>query len=193
MTSVSKNDYINKLDDIINKYNNTYYGIIKMKPADVNQTHILNLVKKLMIKIQNLTLVILLEFRNIKVFFQKVTNQSDEVLVIKIVKNTVSWTYVISDLKCEEIIGTFYENKLQKPNQKEFRTEKAIRRKGDKLYVKWKGYNNSFNRWINKKGSINELIFSGTKIFRKIRFVSLCRFKKIELKNAIGIYTSSFA
>ena len=74
MTSVSKNDYINKLYDIINKYNNTYHGIIKMKPADVNQTHILNLVKKLMIKIQNLKLVMLLEFRNIKVFFQKVTN-----------------------------------------------------------------------------------------------------------------------
>ena len=71
--------------------------------------------------------------------------------MIKIVKNTVLSTYVISDLKCEEIIGTFYEKKLQKPNQKEFRIEKAIRRKGDKLYVKWKGYNNSFNRWINKK------------------------------------------
>ena len=74
LTSVSKNDYINKLDDIINKYNNTYHGIIKMKPADVNQTHILNLVKKLMIKIQNLKLVIPLEFRNIKVFFENVTN-----------------------------------------------------------------------------------------------------------------------
>ena len=74
MTSVSKNDYINKLDDIINKYNNTYHGIIKMKPADVNQTHILNLVKKLMIKIQNLKLVIPLECRNIKVFFENVTN-----------------------------------------------------------------------------------------------------------------------
>ena len=74
MTSVSKNDYINKLDDIINKYNNTYHGIIKMKPADVNQTHILNLVKKLTIKIQNLKLVIPLEFRNIKVFFENVTN-----------------------------------------------------------------------------------------------------------------------
>ena len=74
MTSVSKNDYINKLDDIINKYNNTYHGIIKMKLADVNQTHILNLVKKLMIKIQNLKLVIPLEFRNIKVFFENVTN-----------------------------------------------------------------------------------------------------------------------
>ena len=61
------------------------------------------------------------------------------------VKNTVPWTYVISDLKGEEIIWTFYENKLQKTNQKEFRTEEVIKRKGDKSYVKWKGYNNSFN------------------------------------------------
>ena len=96
-------------------------------------------------------------------------------------------------LHVKKLLERFMKTNCKKPNQKEFRTEKAIRRKGDKLYVKWKGYNNSFNRWINKKGSINELIFSGTKIFRKIRFVSLCRLKKIELKNAIGIYTSSFA
>ena len=64
------------------------------------------------------------------------------------VKNTVPWTYVISDLKGEEIIWTFYENKLQKTNQKEFRTEEVIKRKADKSYVKWKGYNNSFNSWV---------------------------------------------
>ena len=44
-----------------------------------------------------------------------------------------------------------YENELQKANQKEFRIEKVIKRKGDKLYVKWKGYNNFFNCWIDKK------------------------------------------
>ena len=52
-------------------------------------------------------------------------------------------TYVINDLNGEEIIGKFYEKELQKTNQQEFRTEKVIRRKGDKLYVKWKGYDNS--------------------------------------------------
>ena len=51
----------------------------------------------------------------------------------------------------EEIVGTFYENKLQKTNQKEFRIEKVIKRKGDKLYIKWKRYNNSFNSRIDKK------------------------------------------
>ena len=60
-------------------------------------------------------------------------------------------TYVISDAKGEEIVGTFYEKELEKTNQKEFRVEKVIKRKGDKLYVKWKGYNSSFNCWIDEK------------------------------------------
>ena len=72
------------------------------------------------------------------------------------VKNTVPWAYVINDLNGEEIVGTVYENKLQKTKQKEFRIEKVIKRKGDKLYVKWKGYNSSFNGWIYEKDSINE-------------------------------------
>ena len=63
-------------------------------------------------------------------------------------------TYVISDLNGIEIVGNFYEKELQKTNQKELRTEKIIKRKGDKLYVKWKGYNNSFNSWIDKKDLI---------------------------------------
>ena len=59
--------------------------------------------------------------------------------------------HVINDLNGEEIIGIFYEKELQKTNQKEFRIEKVIMRKGDKLYVKWKGYDNSLNSWINEK------------------------------------------
>ena len=51
-------------------------------------------------------------------------------------------------------MGTFYEKELQKTNQEEFRIEKVIKRKGDKIYVKWKGYDNSFNSWINKKDLI---------------------------------------
>ena len=62
--------------------------------------------------------------------------------MIKKVKNTVPWAYVINDLNGEDIVGTFHEKELQKTNQKEFRIEKVIKRKGDKLYVKWKGCNN---------------------------------------------------
>ena len=78
-------------------------------------------------------------------------NWSEENFVVRNIKNTVSWTYVIGDLNGEEIVGSFYEKELQKTNQKEFRIEKVIKRKGNKLYVKWKGYNNSFNSWIDKK------------------------------------------
>ena len=69
---------------------------------------------------------------------------SEEVFVISKIKNTVPWTYVINDLNGEEITGSFYEKELQKTSQKEFIIEKVIRRKGDKLYVKWKGYDNGF-------------------------------------------------
>ena len=70
-------------------------------------------------------------------------NWSEEVFIIKKIKSTVPWTYALNDLNDEEIIGTFYENELQKTDQKEFRIEKVLKKRGDKLYVKWKGYNNS--------------------------------------------------
>ena len=75
--------------------------------------------------------------------------------MIKKDENTIQWTYNISDFNGEEIVGTFYEKELQKTNkkknQKEFRIEKVIKRKGDELYVKWKEYHNFFNSWIDKK------------------------------------------
>ena len=82
-----------------------------------------------------------MEYKNI---FPKGSNPnwSEEVFVIKKVKNTVPWTYVISDLNGEDIVGTFCEKELQKANEKEFRVENVIKRKGNKLYVQWKGYNN---------------------------------------------------
>ena len=82
---------------------------------------------------------------------KNVPNWSEEVFVIKKAQNTVPWAYVIRDLNGEEIVGTFYEKELRKTNQEEFRVEKVIKRKGDKLYIKWKGYNNYFISWIDKK------------------------------------------
>ena len=78
-------------------------------------------------------------------------NWSEEVFVVSKIKNTVPWTYVVSDLNGEEITGSFYEKELQKTSQEKFRIEKVLKRKGDKLYVKCKGYDNSFNKWSNKK------------------------------------------
>ena len=78
-------------------------------------------------------------------------NWSEQIFAIKKIKNTVPQTYVINDLNGEEIISTFYENELQGTKQNEFRIEKVIKKKGDKLYVKWKGCDNSFNSWCDKK------------------------------------------
>ena len=72
-------------------------------------------------------------------------------IVIKKVRNTVPWIYIINCLNEEEAVGTFYEKEFEKSNQKEFRVEKVIKRKGNKLYVKWKGENSYFNSWIDKK------------------------------------------
>ena len=88
-----------------------------------------------------------------KIIFSKgyTPNWSEDVFVIKKIKNAVPWTYVIDDLNGEEITGTFYEKELQKIDLQEFRIEKVIKINGDKLYVKWKGYDNSFNSWIDEK------------------------------------------
>ena len=80
-------------------------------------------------------------------------NWSEEVLVIKKVKDTVLWTkrYYQCNLKNEGIIGTFYEKELQKASQKEFRDLKVIQRKADRLYVQWKGFDNSFSIRVHMK------------------------------------------
>ena len=101
MTSISKNVYIDKLDDIIHKYNNKSIEKLTLSLLVLKTIHTLTLVKNLMIMTLNLRLVIMQEYQNIK--------------------------------------------------KQEFRIEKVIKRKSDKLYVKWKGYDNSFNSWTDKK------------------------------------------
>ena len=70
---------------------------------------------------------------------------------MKKAKITLPWTYVIIGLNEEDIVWTFCEKESQRTNQKELRVLKKIKRIGDKLYVKWKGYDSSFNSWIDKK------------------------------------------
>ena len=156
MTSISKKVYIDKLDDIVNEYNNTYNRTIKMKTVDVDDNTYIDFEKGVNDKDPKFKIGAHIRISKYKNIFAKgyTPNWSEEVFVIKKVKNTVSWTYVINDLKGEEIIGPFYEKELQKTNQKEFRIEKVMKRKCDKLYVKWKGYDNSFNSWIDKKNLV---------------------------------------
>ena len=111
MTSVSKNVYIDKLDDIVNEYNNTYHTTIKMRPIDVKDNTYINTDKKFNDKDPKFKVGDHVRRSKYKNIFAKgyTPNWSERGFVIKKVKNTVPWTYVINDLKGEEITGTFYE------------------------------------------------------------------------------------
>ena len=153
MTAISKNVYIDKLDDIVNEYNNTYHRTIKMKPVDVKNYTYIDFEKEVNDKDPKFKVGDYVRISKYKNIFAKgyTPNWSEEIFVINKNKNTVPWTYVINDLNGEEIIRIFYEKELQKTNQKEFRTGKVLRKKDDKLYVQWKDFDNSFNSWICKK------------------------------------------
>ena len=134
MTSVSKNVYIDKLDDTVNKCNNTY-RTIKMKPVDIKQSTYIDSSKEINDEDPKFKIGHIVRVSKYKNIFAKdyVPNWPEKGFVIKKVKNTVSWTYVVSDRKDEEIVGTFCKKELQKTNQKEFVVENVIKRKSDKL------------------------------------------------------------
>ena len=109
MTSILKNMYVDKLDDMVNKYINTYRGTLKMKPADVKSNTCIDSNKEINgedLKFKIGDIVRISKYKNIfaKVY---VPNWSEEVFVITKVKITVPWTYVISDLEGEKTVGTF--------------------------------------------------------------------------------------
>ena len=153
MTAISKNVYFDVLDDIVDKYNNIVHRTIKMKPIDVTVDSYVEYNEDFNKKDSKSNVGDYVRISKYKNIFAKgyTPNWSEEVFVINKIKNTVPWTYAISDLNGEEITGSFYEKELQKTSQEKFRIEKVLNRKGDKLYVKWKGYDNRFNSWIDKK------------------------------------------
>ena len=130
MAAVSKNVYIDKLDNIINEYNNTY-RTLKMKPIEVKDNTYIDSIKEVNnedSKFKGGDHVRISKYKNI--FVKGYTpNWFEEVFVIKEVKNTVPRTYAINGLNGEEIIETFCEKEQQKANQQGFRMEKVIKRK----------------------------------------------------------------
>ena len=151
-----ENVYFNVLYDIVDKYNNTYHKTIKMKPINAKSDSFAEYNEESNEKDPKFKVGNHVRISKYKNIFAKryAPNWSEEIFVISKIQNTVPWTYLTSDLNGEDIACSFYEKELQKTNQKEFRTEKVIKRKRNKLYVKWKGYNNSFNSWIDNKDLI---------------------------------------
>ena len=114
MTSISKNVYIDKLDDIIDEYNNTYHRTIKIKPIDVKDNKYINFEKEVNKKDPKFKVGDYVRISKYKNIFAKgyMPNWSEEVFIISKIKNTVLWTYIINDLNGEEIIGKLYEKEL---------------------------------------------------------------------------------
>ena len=144
MTAVSKNVYFDVLDNIVDKYHNKVHRTIKMKRIDVTsdsydeQNEDSNKTEP---KFKAGDHVMISKYKNI--FARGYTqNQSEDVFVVIKIKDTVQQTYATSDLNGEPIAGSFYEKELPKTSQEKFRIGKVLKRKGDKLYVKWKGYDN---------------------------------------------------
>ena len=123
---------------IVNKYNNTVHRTIKMKPINVTSDSYAeynedsNATKP---KFKVSDHVRISKYKNL--FAKRYTqNWSEEVFFVSKVKNTVPWTYVISEIYSEKIAGRFYEKQLQKSIQEKFKMEKVLQRKCDKLHVK---------------------------------------------------------
>ena len=139
MTSIGKNVYFNVLDGIVNKYNNTYHSSIKMKPKDVTDDSFVEYVEESNKKDHTFKIGDHVRISKYKNIFAKgyTPNSSEEVFVVNKLQNTVSWTYLINDLNGEKIVGRFYEKDFYK-----------------KFYVKWKGYDDSFNSWVDENDFI---------------------------------------
>ena len=126
-TDTSKKVYIEKLDAIVNKYNNTYNKAVIMKPVDVKDNTYIEFGQKSKdkLKFQVSDHIRISKYKSI--FAKGYTpNLSGEVSVIEKVKISVPWIYIISDLNGEELVSTFYEKELQKTSQEELKTKKVL-------------------------------------------------------------------
>lgn len=157
--------WINKLQDVINKYNGTKHRTIKMKPIDVNKFNEQNLLNtvynyKIHIPFKNKN-----KFRvgdNVRIskykhIFEKnyTANWTCEIFKVRKILSTDPVTYVLEDFNGEDIAGSFYEEELQMVKDPDiFLIEKIIRRKKDKVFVKWLGFDEKFNSWIHKNDVI---------------------------------------
>ena len=120
MTDISKNVYFDVSDNIVDKYNSTYHRTINMKPIDVRDDSFAEYNEEPNEKDPKFKVGEHVRISKYKNIFAKgyAPNWSEEIFVVKKIKNTVPWTYLISDLNKEEIVGGFYKKELLKTNQK---------------------------------------------------------------------------
>ena len=122
MTSISKNVYVDKLDDMVHKYNNKNHRTIKIKPIDIKDNTYIDFGKEVNDNDPKFKVDDHVRTSKYKNIFAKgyTPNWPEELFIIKKVRNTVPWTYVIDDLNGEEITDKFYEKELQKIDQHTF-------------------------------------------------------------------------
>ena len=164
-TANSTNNFINVLSDLVKEYNNTRHSSIKMTPVKASKKeNELTVWRNLYPEhLEIYDIKPKFSFRDKariskkKKTFEKgyTTRWTEEFFTIVEVKRTQPPTYKIADLNGEEIKGSFYEPELQKTNQEIFRIEKVIKRGKTKSLVKWKGYSNDFNSWVDDKDIVN--------------------------------------
>ena len=162
-TDNNTNVYIDILPDLVKDYNNTRHSSIKMTQVEAsekkneltvwrnlypNRLDILDINPKFSIGDK-------VRISKKKELFEKgyTTRWTEEIFTITKIKRTSPITYKIADLNGEEIDGTFYEPELQKTSQQLFRIEKVIGK--NKSLIKWKGYSNDFNSWVDNKDIVN--------------------------------------
>lgn len=162
-TANSTRRYIDVLNEMVNSYNNTRHSSIKMTPAKASlkaneKTVWMNLFgneihKAIKPKFSIGDKVRITKKKNI---FEKgyTPRWTEEIFTISTIQYTDPPTYKITDANDEEIQGSFYEQELQKSTQEIFRIEKIIRKRGNKSLVKWSGYSDSFNSWVDNDALI---------------------------------------
>ena len=152
--------WLNILQDIVKDYNNTKHSTIAMKPNQVNKQNEKKILRSIFThaktvdsKLAKFKVGDHVRISKYREAFSKgyTPNWSNEIFRIKKVKMTNPRTYIIEDERNEEIQGGFYEQELQKAKHSDvYLVEKILRRKGNKVYVKWLGLDKKFNTWINK-------------------------------------------
>ena len=157
--------YIDVLSDLVEDYNNTVHSSTKLTPVEAskkkNELTVWRNLYPDRYKINNLTPKFSVgdkvRISKKKKTFEKgyTTRWTEEIFTITKIQNTDPITYKIADLNGEEIKGSFYEPELQKTEQQIFRIEKVIKKEKGKSLVKWKGYSDKFNSWVDNKNLID--------------------------------------